>query len=104
MDTPNFKASKVEFESVFKDAIRNQQGFKTKTTNPKHINFENENIDDISFVVKRSNNPPLRLDGNNVDVDMEMTELAKNTLFYNTLSQKIAKELALLKKIINEGK
>ena len=46
----------------------------------------------------------MRLDGNNVDINYEMTELTKNILFYNTLTQKINNEFSRLKKVINEGK
>ena len=37
-DTPGFKSSKVEFESIFQSALENG-GFTAKQTRDKHINF-----------------------------------------------------------------
>ena len=46
----------------------------------------------------------VRMDGNNVDIDYENAELAKNTIYYNTLVEQISSELRRLDIAINEGK
>jgi flagellar basal-body rod protein FlgB len=46
----------------------------------------------------------MREDGNNVDMDEEMTSLAKNAIMYNALVQKISGEFRKLKTVINEGR
>lgn len=42
----------------------------------------------------------VRADGNNVDIDREMGQLSKNTLFYQTYSQILASKLSLMRSAI----
>ncbi len=99
--TPNFKSSSVEFEAIFKEALSsNTGGFTAKLTNDKHIAFENTN--EISPVVTHNTNTTMRQDGNNVDIDYENTQMAKNSLLYMTLVQKISGEFNMLDMAINE--
>jgi flagellar basal-body rod protein FlgB len=97
-DTPGFKRSYVEFESV----LQEQQGISIKTTRENHISTPN--TEDISPKVIRDDNTTVRMDGNNVDIEYESAELAKNTIWYNYMVQKISKEFGRLNKVINEGK
>ena len=46
----------------------------------------------------------MRVDENNVDMDTEMANLAKNTIMYNALIQKISGDLRRIKNAINEGR
>jgi flagellar basal-body rod protein FlgB len=46
----------------------------------------------------------MRMDGNNVDIDVEMSELAKNTIYYDALRLKASKEFQRLKMVISEGR
>ena len=104
VDTPGFKSSKVEFESVFKSALESESGgFAAKQTREKHMSFDTD-IDDISPSIVQNNGTTMRQDGNNVDIDYENAELAKNQIYYNTLSEKLTSELKRLKMAINEGK
>ena len=98
--TPNFKRSSVEFESLYKEALENQDEFVTKTTNEKHITFDS--TADIKPMVVQDTSAMMRVDGNNVDIDYENTELAKNSLLYMTLVEKINSEFARLRMAIKE--
>lgn len=102
VDTPGFKSSNVEFESAFKSALE-QGGMVTKKTREKHMDF-GASLDDMSSMVTKNDNSSMRMDGNNVDIDTENAELAKNTIYYNTLVQQISSELRRLSMVINEGK
>jgi flagellar basal-body rod protein FlgB len=44
------------------------------------------------------------MDENNVDIDTEMANLAKNNIMYNALIQKISGEFRRIKNVINEGR
>ncbi len=46
---------------------------------------------------------PVNANGNNVDMESEMAELAKNSIAYNALVQKVAMEFRQLECAINEG-
>ncbi|NLG37960.1 MAG: hypothetical protein GX549_08070 [Clostridiales bacterium] len=47
---------------------------------------------------------PADANGNNVNMEKEMAELAKNSLAYNALVRKIAMELRQIEAAINEGR
>ena len=44
------------------------------------------------------------MDKNNVDIDVEMAERAKNEIVYNVLTDKIQSNFRRIKFIINEGR
>ncbi|MBA1333847.1 MAG: Flagellar basal-body rod protein FlgB [Firmicutes bacterium] len=102
-DTPNYKAYKVEFEDMLKEAIENQ-AVTGKRTSSKHLPVGMDPIDNVSIRISRQRNTSTRLDGNNVDIDTEMANLAKNTIKYQTLVQQLSQRLARLKTVINEGR
>lgn len=97
-DTPGYKAVDVDFKSVF-DA---EQSAKVKKTNPKHITPPEMDGDGAAVTVRRDIS--MRLDGNNVDIESEMKNLAQNQLLYQTLLQKLARQFANYKHVISEGK
>ncbi len=103
-DTPGFKKSRVEFESLLKSAIeRGTVG--GKKTRAKHLDTGwGGDLDNAPISIVKSGNTSMRADGNNVDIDIEMTELTKNTIYYNTLITKLNKELGRLKMAINGGR
>lgn len=85
-DTPNYRSQRVTFEEQFKNALGNTSTMQAYRTNEKHIAFSS-NQQPIAQVVQNprtfmSNN------GNGVDVDYEMAELAKNQLKYDALIQR----------------
>lgn len=103
-DTPNFKASRVEFEDILKSELNDTGGTAMKTTNPKHMNAGGSAINSIQPVIRQDDSVSMRLDGNNVDVENEMTELAKNNLLYQTLIQKMTSQFSRIRFAINGGK
>ncbi len=104
VNTPDFKASHVEFEDHFKAALEDEAlGIKNKKTRAKHIDFS-EDIDTLRVRVIQDTTTTERMDGNNVDIDYEMAELAKNSLYYNTLATKATQDLSRLRVAITEGR
>ena len=46
----------------------------------------------------------MRIDGNNVDIEAENVKLAQNSIYYNTLLEKMNSELRRLRLAITEGR
>ena len=46
----------------------------------------------------------MRQDGNNVDIDLEMTNQAANTLMFNALTQQVSGKISMKRYIIGGGK
>ena len=103
VDTPNYKAYKVEFEDLLKDAMR-KRDFKVPTENPKHIPIANDSLDRLSPRITRDRSTKARVDGNNVDIDVQTANLAKNTIMYMALVDQLSARLARLRTVINEGR
>jgi len=103
VNTPNFKRSDVEFEKVLQGYI-NGGKLSGTTTHEEHISIGVRSIKDVEHKVVKSGNYSTRRDKNNVDIDVEMAELAKNTIAYNTLSTQLNNHFSRLRIAINEGK
>lgn len=104
VDTPGYKKSSVAFEEHLDNAMDKSQ-FRGNTTDSRHIPIGKSNVDKVKIKVTRNyENLSTRLDGNNVDIETEMAEQAKNDIRYNTLVQSINKEYTRLKSVIREGR
>ena len=103
VDTPNFKAQQVSFEEQLQQTLnQDEANLRLKTTASGHIQYKSSPDSDL-IAVKRNNNT-LRNDGNNVDIDLEMSTLAETTIRFQSLTQLAGTKLALLKDIVREGR
>ena len=85
VDTPGFKAKHVRFEDQLSSAIsRGRPGLATQSI--------------------EKGTGKTRLDGNSVDVDMEMAKLAETTVLYAAMSRLISERFSLLRTVITEGR
>jgi flagellar basal-body rod protein FlgB len=92
VDTPGFKRSEVVFNEQLKSAIQARQNESSQlglaTTDPRHIALDGvPALSSIQPKVTTDLSSSLRNDGNNVDIDTEVSLLAQNTVWYQTLSQ-----------------
>ncbi len=53
--------------------------------------------------VQQDTSTIMRVDENNVDIDIEMANLAKNQLYYNALATQMKGHVAKLKSVITSG-
>lgn len=101
-DTPGYNAKRVEFDEEFSQAL-NATGFPMKTSRGKHMNTSESNPLNVTPRVVSDTHYVARMDDNNVDIDKEMVEFAKNTIQYNALVQKVNSEFSRLKLAIRGG-
>lgn len=73
-DTPGYKRMHVTFEEELNAAMDSPS-------------FDKAEVNHMAVKVERDNTTSARADGNNVNPDIEMAELAKNTIKYNALVQ-----------------
>ena len=87
VNTPGYRRQEVRFEDVLATQWTAQHGDSTwKSLRPE---------------VVEDHMTPARLDGNNVEIDLEMMRLNKNTLLGNTYLQLLATKLGMMKRAIN---
>lgn len=104
IDTPGYKRKTVSFEEYLGEAL-NRNNRKRINGPGSQKSSSKVNIDDIDIRVNEDNNNfKMRLDGNNVDVDVEMASLAKNSIKYNVLVQSMNAGFRRLKSVISEGR
>ncbi|MYL19186.1 flagellar basal body rod protein FlgB [Halobacillus litoralis] len=96
-DTPGYKAEGV----AFKDILAEKTSFQTKITRAGHIDF---NADaDPSFTTYKKHATSYHPNGNNVDIDKEMNELAKNQIQYQALVERMNGKFQSLQSVLKGG-
>jgi len=103
VETPNFKASEVEFESTLARALQGT-GFVGARTHPGHREIGGGELDSVVPRIVQRKGLSMRFDGNNVDIESENVKLAQNSLYYNTMVEKMNSELRRLRLAISEGR
>lgn len=96
-DTPMYQAMNIEFEHALNTASRSREGqlpLQATVSNAHHMSSLTA---EMTPKVTRRADSSMRLDGNNVDVDMEMTRLAETNLLYQTMTQIETKKLSLIR-------
>lgn len=100
INTKNYKRYYVTFEDSLKNA-QAQDGLALKLTNEKHIEDGSNNTAEPKIL--QDTQSTMNEDGNNVDIDNEMVNLAANTLMYNALISQANNRLQMERSVI-EGK
>ena len=96
-DTPGYDKKRVEFEGELLRAMNSGNEFQMKAERGKHFKLSETDPSKVTPRVVADTHYVMRMDDNNVDIDKEMVDMAKNTIQYNTLIQKINKEFARIK-------
>ena len=104
IDTPNYKAFDLAVEEEFKKSTPAPGKIKLVRTQTDHLPIQNRPMDRITLT--RADEPEfsLRADGNTVDLDKTMGNLAENTLLFKTAAQIISSKFKALKEVIKGGK
>jgi flagellar basal-body rod protein FlgB len=103
VNTPGYKKSFVSFEDQMASAVSMFQiGSSQKDSKFLPIGNDIRNIP--APEIMQMSFTSVRKDENNVDVDVEMAELAKNTIKYNALISQISRQFNTIKTAINEGR
>ena len=89
-DTPGFKRKDVQFETYLKNAVAG-----TDSLNETVANIDLNELNCTTYTDQA--NLSYRYDGNNVDINTENVELAKNQLKYYTLMNSMSQDFSLLK-------
>ncbi|MBO0961059.1 flagellar basal body rod protein FlgB [Neobacillus sp. MM2021_6] len=94
-ETPGFKSKKVLFEDILKQHLSNQTNFAGNRTDPRHFPIGRPGDVPVAKIVENSGTI-MQNNGNNVDMDEEMTNMGKNALWYDTLIEQVNSEFQQL--------
>ncbi|WP_252313815.1 flagellar basal body rod protein FlgB [Sinobaca sp. H24] len=98
-DTPGYKERRASFKQSLEQASA-EQGLQAHKTNNKHINFSNGDKD--SYINEKTQEM-YHANGNGVDIDKEMSELAKNQLYFNAVTDRLSGKFGSLKTAVRGG-
>lgn len=93
INTPDYKVNKVEFEEYLSNAAKR---INLRKTHQNHLGTI-----PLEPTVKKRETTFLNDNGNNVDIDYEMAELAANEIYNNVLVSQINAKLGNLNYVIN---
>ena len=105
VNTPNFKKSNVEFEELLAREIYGEEPngkLNLARTHDKHLPYKPLKFHAQPTIVQ-DNSTTMRVDDNNVDIDIEMATLAKNQIYYNTIVTEFGGHVSKLKAAITSN-
>jgi flagellar basal-body rod protein FlgB len=102
VDVPNFKRSEVTFEANLKRALEseeyeNKKAVPTQISHEKHFEFfKSLDYKDVKPKINIDYLTTMRADGNNVDVEKEMTDASHNQMAYTIMVDRLNQNFRLL--------
>ena len=119
VDTPRYKSKSLSFDAEFRAALLQTD---TEPAMSRHVSLRPnsaaapirdfpdrrrpapERIDPLSVQprVLQNDHLTMKMDENNVDIEFEMNEAAKNSLYYYTMLSKINSEMGRIKTAIRD--
>ena len=106
-EVPNFKRTQVNFETELKKALESERKrpiIEMKQEDPRHISnwsvqdYRNVEPRRVTDFLSQSNN-----NGNNVDMEQELTDSIQNQLMYTLLAQSAAFEFNQVNSALRQG-
>ena len=105
VNTPNYKKSNLVFEDLLAKELygTNIEGkLQMVRTQDKHLPAVNMPFIAIPQIVQ-DHETIMRVDKNNVDIDIEMANLAKNQIYFNALATQMSSYISKVKNVITSG-
>jgi flagellar basal-body rod protein FlgB len=99
ISTPGYRRKDVDFRSGLTRLIGNT--LDVNTTHMNHMPF-NFNPDQMQAIIRRDNITAINSQGNNVDLDKEMVNMATNNAYFDALSTFTSRKFATWNSIISE--
>ena len=100
INTPNYKTK----ELVFEDELNSQTNtLKMKQTNSKHISTIDNKLSSINPQLLEVQGLQEQNDGNNVNLDNQMSEMSKNKVLFDAIQSSIKRDSRLFKSVIESS-
>ncbi len=103
-NTPGFKAKKLDFEEALARALDVDGQMQMNATDGRHYNVGGGGFNNLEPEIYDNPNGVVSENGNTVDVEAEMAQMAENKLMYDALVQLINKKMGIMKYAINSEK
>ncbi len=102
--TPGYKSTKLDFEEALARALDVDGNLNMNSTDDSHFNVGGGGFNNLEPEVYENPNGVVSENGNTVDVEAEMAQMAENKIMYDTTVQLINKKLGMMKYTLNSEK
>jgi flagellar basal-body rod protein FlgB len=99
-DTPNYKVKDASFKEVLQQTVNGY--LEANKNDARHYDFKARPSSAQAVVTKR--NVSYNHNGNSVDLDKEMSDLATNQIYYNAMIERMSGKFSSLQNVIRGGK
>ncbi len=99
IDTPGYKTKELKFEDQLSKA-KNDFQLKLATTHQKHMIASSDHLK-TPYNLYEVKNLPEQNDGNNVNLDTQMSEMSKNDTMFQAIKTAVKKDSAWFKFMID---
>ncbi len=99
IDTPDFKTKELKFQDQL-NRSDNEYKLKLSRTHINHISFKDESSNS-NMKLYEVNGLKEQNDGNNVNLDSQMSEMSKNSIMFSALQNSIKKDSVWFKSVID---
>jgi len=104
-DTPNYKADQRTFADFLKSSQRAQNPVPLHKSNSRHMDISSSSRPlDLGGVFNRNDSINTRMDGNTVDVQTEMVNMAENQMLHDLSIKLLKGKLSGMRNVIREGR
>ena len=97
INTPGYKTQDLVFDHELKKASKD---LPLATTHKDHISHEIDEAKKVNPRLVKVDNLEEQNDGNNVNLDQQMSEMSKNTVIFDALQSSIKKDSRLFRSVI----
>ncbi len=104
-ETPGYRAFGYDFEKQLQDLGKMNDPIGVRTNNPSHMRNSFTKADgSLTPDVFVRPTESVDEDGNTVDIDTEMAQMAQNQILYRTTVETLNRKIGMLKYAINGGR
>ena len=103
-ETPGYRAKEYNFLEAFAAAAREEPHAHLAVTHPGHLGSRGETTPKPVGQIEEIASPDLPMDGNSVNLEVEMAKLSDNAMNYNTASHIVGFRLRQLLSAIRDAR
>ena len=101
INTPGYKTKDLVFEDELNNKLNNT--LKMELTSSKHISSINSNSANVNPKLVEVKGLEQQNDGNNVNLDTQMSEMSKNKILFDAIQSSIKRDSRLFRSVIESS-
>jgi len=100
IDTPNYKTKELKFKDQLTKS-QEEYTLELKTTHVNHMALDRPSNQNKNYILQEVQGLEEQNDGNNVNLDAQMSNMAQNSVMFSAIQNSIKKDSMWLKSIID---